>query len=169
MKQARFLLPFLVACGAGTPDPALLGERPGVFVFVTTDCPIANSYAEDLRALAGEAAAAGLRFRLVHVDHGITRDAAEAHAKEYGLTMELVLDPEHRLVRALHATTTPEAFVVLGNGTVAYRGRIDDAWAELGQRKHVVKHHELADAIRAVAQGRPPEVRETTPIGCVIE
>lgn len=169
MRRALLLLPFLVACSTGGPEPLLLGDQASVFVFVTTDCPIANSYAEDLRTMAGEAAAAGLRFRLVHVDRGITRPAAEAHAKEYGLTMELVFDHEHRLVRALHATTTPEAFVVLGNGTVAYRGRIDDAWADLGQRKHVVKHHELADAIRAIAQGRDPEVRETTPIGCVIE
>ena len=53
--------------------------------------------------------------------------------------------------------------------TVFYRGRLDDAYAGLGQHRPVTRHHELADALAAVVAGQPAAVVRTEPVGCFIE
>jgi hypothetical protein len=167
MRSRGLALALLASCAGSEVD--LRSETGTVFVFMSADCPIANSYAPELAAIAKDYEAARLRFCFVHVDPAITQAKAQAHAREYGLPGEILLDPEHRLCRRLGAKATPEAFVLLPDGTVAYRGRIDDAWAELGQRRRVVTRRELRDALDAVVAGRMPAVRETEPVGCVIE
>ena len=167
MRRAAIALALLAGCAQ--PERDLRSERGTVVVFVATDCPIANSYAPELREIAAAHAGAGLRFWCVHADPSVTRERAQEHAREYGLPGEIVLDLDHRLARRLGARVTPEAFVLLPDGTVVYRGRIDDGWRDVGQRQRVVTRRDLRDALAAVAAGRLPEVRETEAVGCLIE
>lgn len=169
MRCVTGLLALAFACGCAQPGFDLRSDRATVVVFLATDCPIANSYAPELAAIASAHAADGLRFCCVHVDRDLTHAAAVAHAREFNLPGEIVLDPGHELVHRLGAEATPEVFVLLPDGTVAYRGRIDDAWPDLGQRQRVVTKRELRDALAAVVAGRMPAVRRTVPVGCVIE
>ncbi len=55
------------------------------------------------------------------------------------------------------------------DGLVAYRGRIDDAFEAIGKERQVVHHHDLDEALDAVARGKPVTTPRTTPIGCVFE
>lgn len=56
----------------------------------------------------------------------------------------------------------PEAGVVAAYGrTVLYQGRLDDAYAGLGQHRPTTRHHELAEALAAVPR--------TEPVGCFME
>ena len=144
------------------------GARANVVVFTTVDCPIANGFAPEIRAIAGEYGARGVRFYLVHVDPDVGPTEATAHAEEFGYDLPLLLDPRHELVRAVGATTTPEVAVVVPGGTVAYAGRIDDSYVELGVRRRVVRHHDLREALeRIVAGDDHPPVR-TVAVGCAI-
>ena len=138
-------------------------------MFVATDCPIANAYAPELRAIARQHEADPVRLWLVHCDRTITASVARKHAQEFHLPGTIVIDRNHDLVRALAATTTPEAFVIDRTGKLVYRGRIDDAFPELGTRRPAPTTHELRDAILATLHQRTPPVRATVPIGCAIE
>lgn len=146
----------------------LSGRPATVVVFVTVDCPIANQYQPEIERLRKKYEPQGTGFFLVHVDPDVTEAKAKEHAREYGAGARLVMDRGHTLAKAFGAKITPEAFVLDSRGKLAYRGRIDDRYAGLGNQTAAPKHHDLADALRAVIAGRPPKVAETTGYGCLI-
>lgn len=148
-----------------------LRPEPGHLVcmlFVTVDCPIANKYAPEIAAIAGDHAGDPLRIVLVHVDPDVDAARAREHAAEYGLDVDLVLDPAHRLVAATGVTITPEAAVYDHTGTRLYRGRIDDRFGRLGSRRPQPSHRDLRDALAAALRGERPDPAETDAVGCII-
>lgn len=144
------------------------GARAHVLLFTTVDCPIANGYAPAIGRLAGEYTGAGVRFFLVHVDPAVDAARAREHARDYGYTFPVLLDPEHALVAAVGATVTPEVAVLDGSGELAYLGRIDDWYAALGKKRRRATTSDLADALDAVLDGRPVEVTRAPAVGCLI-
>jgi len=87
----------------------------------------------------------------------------------FKLSMPVVLDSKKELAAGLKARTTPEAFVLDGEGMVRYRGRIDDAYSARLKRNPIITRHDLADALAAIVAGKPVEKAVTTPIGCAID
>jgi peroxiredoxin len=144
------------------------GAKAVVLFFAVTDCPIANYYTSEINAIVKDHASKGVRFFIVHVDPDLTVEAARKHAKEYGLTCPILIDVKHELVKAAGATVTPEAAVLTPDGKLAYRGRIDDIYVELGKRRVEAKQRDLRDALRAVLAGQPVKEARTKAIGCPI-
>ena len=144
------------------------GVKAHVLVFITTDCPIANSYAPELAALARDHARSPLRVFLIHTDPDLTADDARKHAKEYSLTSPILIDRRHQLVKATAVTVVPEAAVLLPDGTLAYRGRIDDLYAEVGKKRPAPTTRDLRNALDAVLTGKPVEPARTPAVGCFI-
>ena len=143
------------------------GEQKGhVLVFVTPDCPIANSYAPEISALAKEFATEPLRFFVVHVDPDTDGAAAKTHAQEYSLRLPLLLDPKHVLAKKLGITKTPEVALITAGGAIAYRGRIDDLWGDLGKRRPAPTVRDLHGALTAVLAGAKVAKERTEAIGC---
>ena len=64
---------------------------------------------------------------------------------------------------------TPEAVVFGKSGEILYRGRIDDNYAAFGKKRALATHHDLANALDAIAAGRPIKQKETKAIGCLIQ
>jgi hypothetical protein len=139
-----------------------------VVVFITSDCPIANSYAPALTWLNTRYQGRPVSLALVHTDPQITPELAATHAEEYGISATVLLDPRHRLVDSLDARVTPEAFVLNERGDVVYRGRIDDRVTGLGNRRQEASRHDLRDAIDAALAGRPIVEPQTRAWGCII-
>ncbi len=147
--------------------PLEAGDKvASVLIFFWQDCPVSNGYAPELNRIA--ASHTNFAFYIVQVDAGLTPDAAREHARKFNLRPPVILDPEHRLVKRVNATVTPEAVVVGKNGDIPYRGRIDDGYATLGTKRAVVTEHDLIDALDAIAAGKPPKKAETKAIGCLI-
>ena len=157
------LLRFWSSQPAATP-------RATVYVFLADTCPISQAVTLPLRQLHGQYAVQNVRFVGVFPDADITAVEIGKFAKTYQLPFALQADPGRTLTRRWHATVTPEAVMVAADGRrILYQGRIDDSYAALGQRRTVVQHHELADALAAVVDGRPVAVAKTEPVGCFIE
>ena len=144
------------------------GNQAHVLVFVTTDCPIANGYAPEIQSIADDYRDRSVRFFLVHVDPQVTREAAAAHALDYGFEVPILLDPTQELVAETGATITPEAVVLTPSGEMAYRGRIDNWYAQLGRKRRFPTQHDLRDAIDAVLAGEPVETARTQAVGCFV-
>ena len=106
-----------------------------------------------------------VRFYAVNVDPDATTEAERHHAKEYGLTLPVLLDSKHQLVAATLVTHTPEAAVILNDGTIAYRGRIDDRYPGLGKKRQAPTQRDLRDALSAVLAGKPVRVPRTKAVG----
>ena len=151
----------------GEPDELV------VLVFSSTDCPIANAMAPDIERASSEATEAGGRFYLVHARQNLPQARTRSHAKEYKLTMPVLVDRDHALVEELGATNTPEAYVLRldgsGNYTVLYQGSVNNLYGSVGNRRQNVSEHHLRDAIRSAAAGDTIAVPRRTPFGCFIE
>ncbi|WP_439631921.1 redoxin domain-containing protein [Gemmata sp.] len=160
----------LTVVGDGTQSKldALRGKAATVVVFVSFECPVSNSYVAGLNELARTHAEKGVAVVLVCP----TDDPREAVAKAaagFKLTVPVLLDPKRELASGLGAVCTPEAFLLDGEGTVRYRGRIDDGYSARLKRNPVVSTHELTDALNAVLAGKPVATAVTKSVGCEIE
>lgn len=142
-------------------------DRLHALVFVSHDCPIANSYAPEIGDLARDLAADGVTVFVVHVDPEITAEQARAHQRDYRLPDPVLLDPRHRLAAAVGATVTPEV-ALLDAGGVRYLGRIDDQWSGLGSRRQTPGRRDLREAVAELRAGASVSVPRTPAIGCLL-
>ena len=150
-----------------------LADKPEIrataIVFLSTQCPVSNKYIPELNRLAKLHQDDGVRLLGVISDPTITRAAAIQYAGEYQIAFPLLFDASGELAHRLAPTMTPEAMVLDRTGTVQYRGRIDDLWIDLRKQKLEPSHHDLADAMEAVAAGQSPATSKTPTIGCFFE
>ncbi len=157
--------------GPGSVDPFAVpaGVKAIVFLFTSTDCPISNRYAPEVRRIAEAFAAQGVVFRLVYPNPAETAPAIREHmaAFAYAGATKAFRDPRHALVKFVGATVTPEAAVV-ASGHVVYRGRIDDRHVDFGLDRPVPTRHDLAEALIAGLAGKPVTPSTTQAVGCFI-
>ena len=142
--------------------------KANVIIFTNTDCPIANSFIPEINAIARDFAQSPLKFFAVHVDPTLTREAAIKHAKDYSLSIPVVIDSKHKLVNTLGITRTPEVAVILPDGKIAYIGRIDDRYPALGKKRFPARNTDLRNALNAIIKNKKIEVAKTEAIGCSI-
>jgi len=76
----------------------------------------------------------------------------------------VLIDAEHIVADLYEAMTTPHAFLVDREGTLRYRGAVDN----IAFRQRQATRFFLQEAVEALLQGRLPAVNETPAYGCVI-
>lgn len=162
-RVSFFLGLVLVLLTAARPTP-----KATVYVFLSDTCPICQASTLTLRQLHAEYAAQGIEFVGVFPEPELRPADLILFQKEYQLPFPVRLDEGQQLARRFQARITPEVVVAAPDGRVLYQGRIDDSYAALGQRRIVVQHHELRDALAAVAAGRPVALPRTEAVGCLI-
>jgi hypothetical protein len=149
--------------------PLLQGDhKTTVFLFIMTDCPIANSYAPEVNRIMADYDPKGVAFYIVYVDPHPDTAAVRKHARDYGYRCTALLDPRHTLAQSVGATVTPEAVVVGADQAIVYRGRIDDRVIDFGKIRHRPNRQDLRLALDAVLEGRAVSVARTQCIGCFI-
>lgn len=142
------------------------GKQAAVLFFLGAECPVSNGYSPEMRRISQEYASRGVVCYGLHVDATITAEEAARHAKEYGLPFVILLDPRQMVAGMAGARVTPDVVVARADGTIVYRGRIDDRYSVQGKRRDNPTTHELVDALEAVLAGKEPAVRETKAFGC---
>ena len=141
----------------------------GVLLFVASDCPISNGYAQEIQRICRDYAKKGVSCSLVYEDVSIDAPHVRAHRDAYSYkNMPAVIDGDRAIAERAKATVTPQAVVVGQDGNVKYRGRIDNQYAALGKPRRVVTVHDLRDALDAVLAGRAVAHPETEALGCFI-
>jgi hypothetical protein len=172
-----FALFVLSACSSKVHvrSDALQGEFGDVriIIFSSTDCPIANALAPEIERIHIDLQSRGGELMLVHVWEGRKYKDASEHAREYNLTMSILIDANHDLVDKFHATVTPEAVVLRydknGNPEVVYQGLINNLFDSPGNRRDEATLHYVRDAIDAAFAGHSVTPNYRKPTGCVIE
>ena len=76
----------------------------------------------------------------------------------------VLLDSDHAVADRYDAHTTPHLFVVDRQGSVRYRGAVDDV--ALGHRQATRSY--LEEVVQDLLAGRKPRLEETQPFGCAI-
>ena len=137
--------------------------------FISSDCPISNSYAPEIQRLCSEYRMKGIACQLVYEDVGLDTTSMRKHLNEYRYDgMPAVIDSNRKIANRAKATVTPEAVVIDSHGEIRYRGRIDNFYAALGKPRQQVTAHDLRDALDAVLAGKPVLNPETKALGCYI-
>jgi peroxiredoxin len=144
------------------------GHAAIVLFFVTTDCPIANSYVPEMNRIREAYQARGVLIFAVQADTSV-RDAAVAqYAREYRYSFPLLIDPRQELVRLADATIVPQAAVFTPDGRRLYLGRIDNRVEDFGNQRYQATAADLRQALDAVLAGKQPPHSTTKSIGCAI-
>jgi hypothetical protein len=135
-----------------------------VVVFISTVCPVSNSYNLRMRELYRDYAPKGVKFEFLNANQNESQADMEDHARRAGFPFPVMKDANNVMADRLGAEYTPESFVMDRDGVVRYHGRIDDA-----QNPARVRQSSLRLAIDAVLAGVPVPAPETKAFGCTIK
>ncbi len=174
--------PETLPIGSSAPDfslPAVDGKtyalssfapaRAVVISFTCNHCPYAKAYEDRFKALVSEFSSKGIAFCAINPNDETTYpddsfEKMRERANECGFNFPYLRDDTQATARAYGAVCTPHLFIVL-DGKIAYEGRIDDNW----KAPESAQHHDLHDALAAIAANRPIPKTNTNPMGCSIK
>jgi peroxiredoxin len=152
---------------AGGGQDGLNANAPAVVIFTCNHCPYALAWHDRILDVAREARVPVL---LVNPNDGerYPRDSFEAMqqrvAADGGWPAPYLRDEDQSVARAYGAKTTPDVFVIDGDGRLAYRGAPDADHNDPAQGAAW-----LRGAVEAVLAGTRPEPAETEPVGCSVK
>jgi peroxiredoxin len=170
----------MTAIGARAPSFALpdtsgsLHELDGapatVVVFTCNHCPYALAWHERIIRVAEDYAARGVRVLAINPNDAerYPRDStqqmrARVERGEFD-GVPYLRDESQQVARSYDAKTTPDVFVLDGEGVIRYRGAPDSDHDDHSQNAAW-----LRGALDAVLDGRAPDPAETVPVGCSIK
>ncbi len=146
------------------------GPKGTLVLFTCNHCPWVRAWEDRIVAVAAEARKRGIGVVAINPNDpsAYPEDSYEnmqsrAKQKHYGFAY--VVDATSEVARAFGATHTPEAYLFDSQGRLVYHGTIDDNAHEPGK----VTARYLADAVTAVASGKPVANAETKSLGCSIK
>ena len=148
---------------------AVLGQdfEPGqvtVVTFLSTVCPVTNSYNARVNDLYRDYTAKGVKFVFLNSNQNEPPAAVQEHARSVGYAFPVMKDVGQALADRFGAQYTPEVFLLGRAGGVLYHGRIDDA-----ENPARIKHNSLRLALDAVLEGRAVAMPEAKGFGCTIK
>jgi peroxiredoxin len=135
-----------------------------VVMFISAICPVSNNYNVRINDLYRDYSAKGVKFVFINANQNEKPALVQDHARRAGFPFAVYADVDNVVADRLGAQSTPETFVIAGNGAIRYHGRIDDS-----QNPARVQHHSLRLAIDAVLAGREVAAPETKAFGCTIK
>jgi len=101
---------------------------------------------------------------------GSGADVNREAAKKYGMEHPILLDEAGDVGRAYGATNTPHMMVIDGNGTLVYRGAVDNS--PDGERESPTDGKLVVyvdEAVAAATAGKMPATTETKAYGCSVK
>jgi peroxiredoxin len=159
----------LIDTSGASRSPNGDGSPATVVVFTCNHCPYALAWQDRIADAARDYADRGVRFLAINANDAerYPRDSYEAmqqRVEREEWPMPYLHDSTQEVARAFGARTTPDVFVLDGDGRLRYRGAPDADYDDAGQRAVW-----LRDALDAVLAGGAPERAETKPVGCSIK
>jgi peroxiredoxin len=139
-----------------------------VIVFLSFDCPVCTNYTAPLAEMHKDYAKHGVAFLGLTTNEDETAVQVETQAGHYNLPFPVLVDTGLKAADALKARVTPEVFVLDGNFTLRYRGRIDDTYSERLKKHPQPSKRNLLQVIGEMLSGRKVSEPATVAVGCPI-
>jgi peroxiredoxin len=144
------------------------GHPAIVLFFVSTDCPVANSYVPEMNRIHDAYAGRGVLFLAVQTDTIVSDGAVARYAADYRYGYPMLIDRHQELVRMTDARMVPQVAVFTADGRRHYLGRIDNRVEDFGVQRYRATEGDLREALDAVLAGKEPPHATTKSIGCAI-
>jgi len=159
--------PFVDLTGRARRLSELWSDGPLVVVMTSLRCPVTRLYAPELRELLAPYRAEGVRVLVVDPNVQDGDDELAARAEALGWAFPVARDPDYAVADALGARRTSDAFVIDAEGTLRYRGAIDDQYG-INYRLPRPRRTLLTDALDAVLAGEEVAEPAMTAPGCLL-
>ena len=138
------------------------GTKATVIAFTCNRCPVSIAYEDRFIDFQKKFAGKDVKFIAINVNSSEDLQAMKQRVEEKGINYPYAYDKSGDSARAFGARVTPHVFVLDGEGKLAYQGAFDDK-----QDGPTTGHVE--NAVKALMQGKQPEVKSTRPFGCGIK
>jgi hypothetical protein len=146
-----------------------MGPRGLAVIFWSPACPWVQRSDSRVVQLANRFQGSGINFALLNsndpqqaANEGIVQMRQQADNANY--TFPYLVDAGAQVARAFGATRTPEIFLFNAQGSLVYRGAIDDSPSDVA----LVENNFFQDALEAVVAGRQPATTTSRAFGCTI-
>jgi peroxiredoxin len=137
------------------------GAKATVIAFTCNRCPVAIAYEDRFIDFQKKYAGKDVKFIAINVNSSEDLQAMKQRVEEKGINYPYAYDQSGDSARAFGARVTPHVFVLDGEGKLAYQGSFDD------KQDGPTKAH-VENAVKALMEGKQPEVKSTRPFGCGI-
>jgi hypothetical protein len=166
----QFLL--LISCfptisRAELPSTAQDSIPLNVYFFLATSCPISQQYTSEIKRLNQLYSKKAVNICLVFPSKN--KKDVKKFMSTYGLNMAVKIDKKFNLVNKLHATVTPEVFLLNEKKEILYHGAIDNWYYALGKNRLEITEHYFEEALVAAINNQPILKPFFEPVGCFIE
>ncbi len=138
------------------------GAKATVIAFTCNRCPVAIAYEDRFIAFSKKYSGKDVQFIAINVNSSEDLEAMKQRAEEKGFNFPYAYDKSGDSARAYGARVTPHIFVLDGDGKLAYQGAFDDK-----QSGPTTLHVE--NAVKALLEGKEPDVKSTKAFGCGIK
>jgi hypothetical protein len=163
------LLTITVEDSSGKTVAPFSGHRKAVcLIFISTVCPISNSYAPEISRISNQYLRSNIVTYAVVTDGNIKSADVDAYKSEYRLTCPVLWDRDHVLVKASTTAVTPEAVVYDSHLHMIYRGRIDNRYVDFGISREAATERDLRHILNEASTKSTVQFTESKAIGCFI-
>ncbi len=135
-----------------------------VLMFIATQCPISNDYNERMVKLVSDYSANGISFNGINSNKQESVDEIRDHSQKNKFNFLVLKDANNVIADKVHASVTPEIYVLNSDFEVLYHGRIDDS-----RRESEVKTQDLRNALDNILNNEEIKVTKTKAFGCTIK
>ena len=147
----------------------VLTDAGAIVVFECNHCPYVVASVERIESLAGRARELGMGFIGINSNDAVNYpdDSFENMSKraDKGMSYPYLHDEDQQVATDWGAERTPEFYLLDGEGTVVYRGRMDDSPKDPTR----VSSRDLQNALDVFSMGDQPPVNRTQSIGCSVK
>jgi peroxiredoxin len=172
-----------MAGGAGVGDPApdfTLPDQNGdrvqlsaiegvrVLEWLNPDCPFVQRHYEagTMKTLAAAYGDKGVTWLTINSTNYMDRAANRKFHESQGLPQSILVDQDGAVGHLYGAVTTPHMYVIDGEGTIVYKGAIDD---DPRGSKGAGATNYVSAALDEVLVGTSVTTAETKPYGCTVK
>lgn len=145
------------------------GKMGTVYVMISPECPLCQSYSRTLIQLYDSYYKRGIAFYGIVPGKNYSVQAIKEFVSTYSIPFEIVIDTDKKFTRYVDAHITPEVFLINHQDELVYSGRIDNWAYQLGKKRKVITQHDLRDALEAIVNQQKVHIIKTKAIGCFIE
>lgn len=157
--KAGTKIPAFTATAVATVDSRDV-KVPTAYMVIGVNCGATPGYEKRFKAIEDEFRAKGVDFFWVFPNKTETLEAKQAWMKKLGLKGGMIDDVGAKIVKSLEVGNTAHVILTDKDGTIVYRGGLDDSRDEAG-----VKRRHLAEAIQEVLAGKPVTTSTTRAFG----
>lgn len=138
-----------------------------VVAFLGTECPLVKLYAPRLQQIANDYSDRGVVVVGINSNVHDSVTEMEAFCRRQEIEFPMLKDVGNVVADQFDAERTPQIFVLDGDRTVRYHGRVDDQYVVGFVRDHADRE-DLKLAIDELLAGSEVSVPTTSALGCII-